>query len=568
MSSEQDLIGHLHRIDGKSYKTYKDLQGKQYAFEGFTLIVDHVQGDPFAAPSRLRVLVSQQYAGFPAHTYQSRSRDIALRDYLARCFARAATSENSHRGSGKSGDIAIDTPGQSVLERTAVNIDDEYVEARFMAGLPAQGRRVLGKQAAAMLTESVPRIVAAALRYDVLNTQELHEHIETVEDADSIRGQLADRELIAFVANEAVLPRRSGVDERPMRAGAIPFQSPETLRVRLRRPNSGAVTGMGVPSGVTLVVGGGYHGKSTLLQAFEQGIYNHRPGDGREFVVTDSDAVKIRAEDGRSVAGVDISPFIGDLPGGASTDRFSTDNASGSTSQAANIMEALEAGTSTLLIDEDTSATNFMIRDHRMQELIAKDKEPITPFVDKIRPLYADMGVSSVLVMGGSGDYFEHADTMIAMEHFRPREVTEQAQSIAESYRAERISEDGASFGAVADRSPRPASIDPSKGKKPVDVKVRGRRHIQFGKENIDLTGVEQVIDASQTRAISQGLVYIQRHLLGERVTIAQVLERVEADVEKYGLDVLEPGYPGDLARFRRFELAAALNRLRSVEVK
>ncbi len=567
MPTEQDLINQLNHIDGKSYKTYKDLQGRQYEFNDFSLIIDYVQGDPFAAPSRLRVRVPQKTARFPAYTYRSRSREVALKDYMTRQFARITGKEDAHRGSGKSGHIGIDPPWQPVLERTSAFINDEYVEVRFTVGLPAQGRRILGKQAAVMLGESLPRTVAVALKYEALDVDELQQHIETIEDADVLRDQLSERGLVGFVADEAILPRRSGVDERPMEDGAIPFHAPETLRVELDRPNAGSITGLGLPTGVTLIVGGGYHGKSTLLNALENGIYDHIPGDGREFVVTDPAAVKIRAEDGRSVSGVDISPFIGDLPGGASTTDFSSENASGSTSQAANIMETLEAGASALLIDEDTSATNFMIRDHRMQELIAVDKEPITPFVDKIRQLYTDHNVSSVLVMGGSGDYFEHADTVIAMEDFGPYDVTGRAKDIAETYRAERKAEGGDQFGLISERTPQPGSINPAKGKKSIDVKARGRTRIQVGVGDIDLAAVEQLVDESQTRAIAQALVYMKQHILGENVTVAEALDRVEADVAEHGLDVLMSGHPGDLAEFRRFELAAALNRLRTLEV-
>ena len=101
---------------------------------------------------------------------------------------------------------------------------------------------------------------------------------------------------------------------------------------------------MGIRKGITLIVGGGYHGKSTLLKALEAGVYNHIAGDGREFVITDDTAFKLRAEDGRSITGVDISPFIKNLPNKKDTVHFSTEDASGSTSQAANLMEALESG--------------------------------------------------------------------------------------------------------------------------------------------------------------------------------------------------------------------------------
>ncbi|NJO66808.1 MAG: hypothetical protein HC832_04895 [Leptolyngbyaceae cyanobacterium RM1_405_57] len=437
----QRLYQQLLQLDQRSYKAYKQIAGV-YQFPGFELSIDYVQGDPFASPSRLRVQIPQTYSqrtdsrikSFPEELYRSHSREVALRDYLTRQFAQVAAEVRGRRGSGNSGLIAIAPTSQQVLERTSVLITSKQLEARFVVGLPARGRTVLGKQAAELLCDDLPLIVDRALNYAQLNSAELQRHVETVEDADWLRQQLAERGLVTFVANGAILPRQSGVDDRPLTTHALPFQSPDSLQVSFHRPNQGEIGGMGIPAGITLIVGGGYHGKSTLLRAIALGIYNHIPGDGREFVLTDPAAVKIRAEDGRSISGVNISPFINHLPQGRSTEQFSTENASGSTSQAANIMESLEAGATVLLVDEDTSATNFMIRDRRMQALIAKAKEPITPFVDKIRQLYQDYRVSTILVMGGSGDYFDVADTVIAMTDFQPQEVTEQAKAIAQQY--------------------------------------------------------------------------------------------------------------------------------------
>jgi len=373
--------------------------------------------------------------------------------------------------------------------------------------------------------------------------------------------------LVAFLADGAVLPRRSGVDDRPLREGAIPFQSPASLHAEFQLPNAGRMAGMGVPVGVTLIVGGGYHGKSTLLNALERGIYNHIPDDGRELVIADEGAVKIRAEDGRAVTGVDISPFIGALPNGADTRQFATGNASGSTSQAANIVEALEAGARVLLVDEDTAATNFMIRDHRMQELIAKEREPITPFIDKVRQLYDEHGVSTVLVMGGSGDYFDVADTVIAMDAYIPHDVTDQARSIAQRYRAERRKEGGDRFGDITPRTPLAKSLDPSKGRREVKISTRGVKTILFGTSEINLAAVEGLVDPSQLNAIGQALYYArQRYMDGGR-TVPEILDAVMADVDLSGLDVLDRRSVGDLARFRRYELAAALNRLRTLRV-
>ena len=326
---------------------------------------------------------------------------------------------------------------------------------------------------------------------------------------------------------------------------------------------------MGIPEGVTLIVGGGYHGKSTLLSALEKGAYNHIPGDGRELVVTVDDSVKIRAEDGRFIENVDISPFIRNLPLGLDTRAFSSPDASGSTSQAANIMEALEVGARLLLVDEDTSATNFMIRDERMQSLVAKEKEPITPFIDKVKQLYADLGVSTILVMGGSGDYFDVADTVIMMDEYLPRDRTDEARRIAESFSTRRQFEGGARFGTVKARRPLPEGFNPRKGRHDqAKTSARSIHAIAFGYHLIDLSQVEQLVDISQTRAIGDIIHYaMKRYIDGER-TLREILGLVEADLDRDGMDVICPYLKGNYARPRRYEIAAAINRLRTLKCK
>jgi predicted ABC-class ATPase len=418
-----------------------------------------------------------------------------------------------------------------------------------------------------MLCDDIPQIVDQAIKYQSLDADAIKHHVETVEDADWLRQHLVERGLVAFIADGAILPRRSGVDDQPLSADAVAFRTPESLIVEFTCPNRGSITGMGIPSGVTLIVGGGYHGKSTLLRAIELGVYNHIPNDGRELVVTHPAAMKIRAEDGRSVAGVDISPFINQLPQGRSTRQFSTTNASGSTSQAANIIEALEADARLLLVDEDTAATNFMIRDRRMQQLIAKDKEPITPFIDKVRQLYTDYDVSTILVMGGSGDYFDVADTVIAMENFQPQDVTEKAKAIAQQHTMERTPEGGNQFGQITPRVPLPESIDPSRGQREVKLKVRDVDEVVFGTEEINLAAVEQIVEAGQLRAIAEAIVYAKEQYINGRSALPEILDCVMADIESEGLDVLSTLPKGDFVLFRRFELAAALNRLRSLKI-
>ncbi len=502
----------------------------------------------------------QAIAGFPPNLFSNHSREIALRDYLTRQFAQAANTRRHQRGSGKSGLLAIAPTSQAILERSAVLVNAAAIEIRFVVGLPAFGRRIAGLQAAEMLCNDLPAIVQALL-YPSLNAAALQQHVETAEDADALRAQLAERGLVAFIANGADLPRRSGVDERPLLTTqtelSIPFQSPASLQVELDCPNGGRVMGMGIPMGVTLIVGGGYHGKSTVLQAVEHGVYNHVPGDGRERVVTDMAAVKVRAEDGRSVVGVDISPFINHLPQGRSTTQFSTPNASGSTSQAASVIEALEAGARVLLVDEDTAATNFMIRDRRMQALIAKAQEPITPFIDKIRQLYTEHGVSTLLVIGGSGDYFDVADTVIAMQEFVPQDVTARAQHIAHTYVTDRAAEGGAHFGPLL---PRRVCLGLGENRVP-KRKVRNLDTIVLDQEEINLGAVEQLVETGQLRAIATMLGYLQSR--SGNFIIPEILDEILKTLDRDGFDHFTRLPEGDLARFRRFELAAALNRWR-----
>jgi len=569
MADQRGLSGLLRRIDGSGYGAYKQLRGR-WRFPDFTLHVDHVQGDPFAAPSRLRVQVPGEVAGFPRDLFRTRARRIALEDFLIRALAREIPEvAKGKRGSGRSGEFSVVDFGQCILPRTALRISLEGVEAIISCGLPAAGRRVLGREAEAMLLGELPELVRRALLYRNLDPGAVRRHVECGEDAEALREQLAEHGLVAFVAEGAILPRASGVSDRPLRRGAVPFTPPESLTVTLERPNAGPIRGMGIPAGITLIVGGGYHGKSTLLSALAQGVYNHIPGDGREYVVTRKEAVVIRAEDGRFVCGVDISPFISNLPNGTDTKSFSTQNASGSTSQAANIMEALEAGAAVLLVDEDTSATNFMIRDERMQALVAKEKEPITPFLDKVRLLYRDYGVSTVLVMGGSGDYFEVADTVIMMDAYRPLDVTGRAKEIVRKYPLKRRPEGGEGFGAFRARRPVLASIQPRtrKGK----LKVQGSRlSLRLGNYSIDLTRLSQFAEVPQVRAVGYLLAWLAEHGQDLKTdgTVRELLLALERRVEEEGLEALLPARYGDLAVPRRFEVAAALNRLRTLRLR
>ncbi len=570
MRGIDSLRPQLSGLDGKDYGAYQSLKGS-YAYDRFQLHVDQVPKDPFAPPGTgiFRARVPRTAADFPGIFFSSKERQVAFRDFLTRRFCEACrTSCPGRRGTGNSGIIAITEPGQEILDRSSIRVDEETIEARFFIGLPALGRKIDSGTAETMIFQELPRIVGSALFFSSIDPDALERHLHAYEDAEHLRRRLPDFGLAAFIADGAILPRASGVDPRPSRAPTVvPFKSPDGLRVSVHLPHSGSVTGMGIPTGVTLIVGGGYHGKSTLLRALELGVYSHIPGDGRELCVCLPSAVKVRAADGRSVAGTDISAFINNLPLGQDTTAFSTENASGSTSQAAFIAESMEAGVRILLMDEDTCASNFMIRDGRMQRLVAREKEPITPFVDRVRQLHDELGISTVLVMGGSGDYFETADRVIQMADFEPHDVTGRARDIIRSSPYHRDREG-------SDRFPRPGlraigggSFDPMNEYGHFRISARDTHHLVFGRSEIDLSDMEQITEAAQTRAIGRAIDYAGKYMDGHAL-LPEVIARVMADMERSGLDILDPKCTGDLAGFRGIDLASAINRARGISIR
>ena len=556
----------LSGMDRQSYKAYKRLEGT-YRYPNFSLSVDHVQGDPFADPSRISVRLAMDFVGYPAELWNTPIRRVALEDYLARAILSAIRHRvRGNRGTGKSGLVEISTGGQQVLRRNAVILDAEYVEARLTMGLPAAGRRVLATEAKEMFFRELPAVVEHGLVFGSLSAEDVGRHVKSVEDQARLRDWLSSEGLVAFLADGAILPRRSGIDDRPMGQQALPLRAPASLARTVTLPNAGSVRGMGIPKGVTLIVGGGFHGKSTLLHALEYGIYNHLPGDGREQVATLASAVKVQAEDGRAVSRVNISPFIDRLPLGRDTRYFTTENASGSTSQAAGIMEALECGAQLLLVDEDTSATNFMIRDRRMQALVAREKEPITPFLHRVRELSDRHGVSTVLVMGGSGDYFETADTVIMMDTYQPVDVTREARELAGDNLQKSARDDVPPLTSRTPRHPSRSSLDASRGRRDVKISTRGRFSLLYGRHTVDLSKVEQLIDAGQTRAIGWLIHYYGLHHADGSPSLVEGLRAALANIEERGLDTLPPWKTGNLAMPRLQELAAAVNRMRGLQ--
>lgn len=567
MQSSTELRSLLNRIDHRGYPAYKDTRGA-YQFPGYILSIDHVQGDPFASPSKVSVRVAGRTAGFPRELYGGDYQRIALQDELTRQFGRRAEQfAFKAKGSGKSGLISVSRCSQEVLERTACRIDPKSgdIVLRMEIGFPANGRTINARELEKILFDFVPECVKYALFYKNMDAKRLRTIVDLAEDQHYIREMLPQMGLCAFVANGSVLPRESGISPRPMKGG-VRFQSPKELEVTMELPHKGKITGMGIRKGITLIVGGGYHGKSTLLKALELGVYDHIAGDGREYVITDNTAVKLRAEDGRSIQKTDISMFINDLPNGKDTVGFCTEDASGSTSQAANVVESIEAGTSLLLIDEDTSATNFMIRDELMQRVIHRDMEPITPFIERIRELYDDYGISTVIVAGSSGAYFHVADTIIQMDRYVPKDITAYAKKEAESYPAVSGPEAPAEQPDFH-RCPRTAKGFRENDR--IKMKTMGRESVMINKESIDLRYVEQITDSEQVTALGYCMRYAQKNIMDGKKDLRQIVDELERVIEKGTLAALceSSSSISCMAMPRREEIFACFDRYRSLKM-
>ncbi len=568
MKTSDELMALLRRIDHKGYPAYKDTKGA-YQFAGYVLDIEHVQGDPFASPSKIKLIVEGKDAELPKELYDKKHKRIAVQDYLLRQFGKrlSKVSFTAH-GSGKSGLMSVSRCGQEVLERSGCEIKetDGSVIIRMEIGFPANGRTINAGELIKILFTLLPDAVTNELMFGNIHKGSIRKAAELAENQNYIRTELGKRDLVAFVADGAILPRESGVSQKPMK-NAIPFQSPESMKVVFELPNGEKLSGMGIKKGITLIVGGGYHGKSTLLEALERGVYDHIAEDGREYILTDATAVKLRAEDGRCITGTDISMFIRNLPNKVNTECFYTEDASGSTSQAANVIEAIEAGSEVLLIDEDTSATNFMIRDELMQLVVTKDREPITPYIDRIRELYHRFGISTILVVGSSGAYFKKADAIIQMDEYRVYDITYAAKEQAQAYEGDCKTQIQSADVSLPDfhrcmLPNRSFYVDRTK------IRVNGSESVSVNKNTIDMRGVEQLIDAEQLRALGYICKYIHENVFNGKTTLQSAVEKVKTALEENGFaSVCGKMVPCDLAMPRKQEIFACMDRCRNVKI-
>lgn len=598
-STLNELTSHLHAIDGRSYAAYKAIVGRYRSPLGWVLYIDRIQPDPYAPPTAIRVVLplaltgadarltgftprltganetlteaNEPLTGTNSHLTTSPTRAVALRDYLARTLRELLKGQA----------ISIAPAGQEILERSSVNLHETwqddfstpafntpgpYLELRLRWSLPAFGREIAGRQAARNLNLDLARAIASLdLRESELGA-EAWKHCQVAEDHAALQEILVERGWVAFLADGANLARRSGVSQLPLEGG-VPLTAPETLAQTVQLPHAGVVRGTAIPAGVTVIAGGGYHGKSTLLNAIARGIYPHIPGDGRELVATVPEAMAVRAADGRAVTGVDLRPFISHLPGhDADPAQFTTANASGSTSQAASIMESLELwgqpAQAALLLDEDTCATNLLIRDQRMRALVSSEREPITPLVDRIRALHRERGISTLIVMGGSGDYLDVADQVLIMDSYRLVDATAQARQVCASQ--PRVDTSLPDFPLPAQRLPqRPEA----KRRGPSRTRALGTQRLVLDRHEVDVADVSGLVDEGQALAVAWALrALLERHFDG-RTSLSQALAQVAKRLDDVGLDALGEAHPAFLVRPRLVDVGAAVNRLRSLQV-
>lgn len=575
MKTSSELRTLLKSIDHKSYPAYKTIAG-EWNFQKYILGIDHVQGDPFASPSSLRVELSCQAAGIPGIYFEKSCTRIALQDFLTRQIAKQFEQFNfKAKGSGKSGLLSISRCGQEVLERSACKIEKGKLIVRFYTGFPAFGRTINAGELDKILFDFLPKCVESSLFYKNLDKKKLENTIFLSEDQEELRNLLEKEGFAAFVANGSILPRKSGVSELPL-AGSVPFISPASMEQTFVLPHYGEIKGMGIPCGVTLIVGGGYHGKSTLLEAIQSGVYNHIAGDGREFVLTDNTAVKLRAEDGRSVRNVNISLFINDLPDKKDTTSFTTADASGSTSQAAGVIESIEAGSKLFLIDEDTSATNFMVRDEFMQQVIVREKEPITPYIERVRDLYEKAGISTIMVAGSSGAFFHIADHILLMDCYHAEDITVQVKELCKERTDFKLR--AHTFALPANKRVLPVFRRTEKNRRGerqdnryenmkhehMKIKANGLESFSLDKETVIVRYLEQLVDSEQTTALGYLLRFGLEQVLDGRRTVQEVVGMIMDTIEKKGWEAFCSSYvPCGLAMPREQEVYACFNRFR-----
>ena len=556
------LYQKIRTLNGKNYGLYKSLADKPWDFGDFALEFLHVQGDPYAPASRVVIKANLSMLGYSGEWGGSFERRLALSDFLHRKLSRLVKEKYPDKDAA----IVFDTAGPEMLVRNSLWIDNGELRACLQVRLPGEGRKIQAEVAAEILTMVLPDLVSAGLYYSKSDEAALQEHFRVLAERKEILAQLESRGLCAFVPDGAVLPRASGLSELPLE-GAVPFTAPEQMAVTLNVCGR-EIRGMGIPKGITVITGGAFHGKSTLLQALTRAVYPHIPGDGREGIVIDESALRVGVEDGRSVRGTDLSMFVRDLPGGVSTKNFNTLSASGSTSEAANLLEAMEAGSRAFLIDEDSSAVNFLIRDVRVRKLLGDDREPLIPLTDRIREISAQ-GYSFILVAGACGDYLDLADNIVIMANYKaecakssPSPESQQSTAAVSSARP-----------FVGYMQPLQKSVRPTSAvERQVKVKLLGDTLLQIGFLVSDTSRLNTLVDKQQRLGAGFVLLNLLQNAASNSESsdasaagdsVAATIRKLYEKIQNVGFRNLPQGMSREMSLPRVVDIACVAFRLR-----
>lgn len=535
----------LERINGRGYKSYKSLVGLSEVVDRVRVTVIKVQGDPFAPPSVVKL---EHNTNMPDWSLQA---PVATSDCILRRL-RVLLKKFSMKGVGEGNSGVLSVPKlapimirRSSLEVVKTGVGRARIVARVHVGLPSRGRRVVSGAAEELLLERLPKAFTSSVS---VGEDKLRRHVETWIEQEHIRARLEDMGLVSFVGDGSILPRRCGGCWEPLE-DAVPFESPPSLRVSVDLPTGRSITGMGIRRGLTVVSGPAYHGKTTLIEAVSAGVWNHIPGDGREYVITIRESFVVMSENGRRVTCVDLTPWLSEMPGASNLSCFTTSDASGATSVAATIQESIELGARLLIIDEDNVATNIIHRDYWLEELIGRKT---LHTVADLAPGLKRAGVSVIVVATGSSELLSRADHVIVMNEYKALDLTHKARQVT--------AKKDTSDGVVEYRAPRGRRMTASM--RLDKAKLRGRMlEVRGADELIDLRPLVQLEEETQLKTVVEATLRILAK--GGVDTIGSECKDVEAKLARGGFREVVGKEPGpSLSEARALDIGFLINRM------
>ena len=568
MKDRKEFYNILSEIDGKPFAEYERLLG-DFDFARYVIKCMKIDAAHDAENPVFNIRIPQSIAELPGHLYDSPVRRTALEDYLTRNFCAVAGRIARFNESGWARrNIIIAEPGQKILPRTSVVVTKEYIDVRVRIALPykvyVSGERLVdAEMARRVFFEDMPETVSSSIFCCNLNLAEVEDFVNGMEDADRIRQTLSTLGLVSFVGEGSLLAREQDTD-LPDYDQIAPFEVSEAAQTSIDVPNAGKVIGLGIPAGLTVVLGDAANGRKDFMSAIAAGVFNHIPGDGRETVITVSDAVQVATERGRSVQEVNITPFLSESESGNPAS-YSTRAADSFISQAAATIEALEVGARVLIVDENTSSSAFLTTDARVAGLLGAT--PRASLAQRARQMVDELGIS--IVIGGENlvaEYIPVADTVLKVEDFQVTNITEEAKALNLAVPPEAPA---VNLSPMLGRSRwiMPSSIDAAVGSKDVVIEAIDLNAIRFGRSIIELDSVSQIADESQTLTLGLLLYYAKLRYMQEGYPLREMLDMIDRDLSSEGLGTISRELRGDLARPRRYELAAALNRLPTFRV-